>query len=54
MAVCGVSPAMFVGQELGYAVDNRPIGSVSGTIVSEVSAGSTGQGRVPVESFRFP
>ena len=54
MDACGVSPAMFVGHELGYAVDSRPIGSVSGTIASEVSLGSTGQGRVPVESFRFP
>src|SRR6187399_1630588 len=50
MAAWCVSPAMLVGQELGYAVEGRPIGSISGTRRSEASLGSIGHGRLPVDS----
>src|SRR6476620_4069668 len=41
---------MLVGHELGYAVDGRPMGSISGTSASEASFESTGQARLPVDS----
>src|SRR6185295_10223731 len=50
---CAVSPSMFVGQELGYAIACRPTGSMRGAIAKEASFGSIGQGRVPVESLRL-
>jgi len=54
MAPCGVSPAMFVGYELGYAVERRPIGSMSGSSAKLGSFESIGHVAVPVLSFRFP
>src|SRR5438046_138952 len=51
IAVCGVSPSRLVGQALGNRGALRPAGSTSGTSLISAAFGSTGQARLPVESF---